>query len=108
MVGKSTDHIEVAGADFIKSRDTPRKESFLVGDVETEALPDEKMSADPCREVVISFRVSVGFFRPKFIAEHGVEINAALQRLECPCLVQLLAPRNEVLLQGHRELALIG
>ena len=87
MIGKSTDYIEVASTDFIKSRDTPRKESFLVGNVETKPLADEEVSADPCREIVISFRVSVGFLRPEFIAEYGVEINSAFQWLECPCFV---------------------
>ena len=81
MIGECTDHIEIACAYFIEGCDTPRKESFLVGNQEAKALTYTDVCTDTRGKTIISRWITVGLLRPEFVAEHGVEIKTARQWL---------------------------
>jgi hypothetical protein len=76
MVGECTGHIEVASADFIKGCDAAGKEAFLVRDVEAKTLAHKDMGAYTGREAIIALWVPIRFFRPEFITEDCIEVQA--------------------------------
>ena len=107
MIGKSTDYIEVASADFVESRDATGEDTLLVGYVETDPLPHTEMGTETGGETIIAFRITVGFLRPKLVAEHSVEIKAASQRLKSKAFIQRFPLRYEILFQGHGYLGFV-
>ena len=107
MIGKCTHDVQVARTDFVESRDAMCKDPFLVGYVDAEPLTHKDMGTDAGREIVVTLGVTGGFLGPELIAEYRVEIQSTFQGFERERLVQLFLPGNEVLLQGHGNLALI-
>ena len=76
MVGKCTGYIQVASTDFIKGSNATGKETSFVWDVKAKALPYKDMCTYTGREAIIALWVPIRFFRPEFITEDCIEVQA--------------------------------
>ena len=73
-----------------------------------DTLTHEDVWPNACRERVVATRILHRLLHPEVVTEDGVEIQSTVQRLKRPAPVDIHRPRNEVLLQGHSDLSVVG
>lgn len=99
--------VDVVGAQLVEEAEALDIFAAVVGHGLCEALAHKHVRTQAGGERIIAALIFCWLLGPEVVAEHRVQVDATLQRLNAPSVAYENRPRNVVLLHRHRDLGVV-